>query len=516
MIASLKAQAFSDWYLFVADDGSNADEKVVIREIIEKSGLPHTFFRLYPTIRFAAAQNFLFAHHESEYVAILRSGEVLVPDALQTAINTLESRNVYASVDVGCLVLRRSAILEVHPDQNLLDGMFVNESAIRVLLSTLERAGFVHEIGLVCEIRPRNNNIFYTDEERYFHYRHIIWHDFVFRTQGFFNGLILFIAHAWLSIKIFFRAPTFVVGMFVDSIHMRKALRVRRSHVHGLAIRNAIAPSRHIMAPEYDIAVVTVAHNDLYPESLLSLKKAIEATSLKVGVVIVDNASQKFHADQMVYRYIPYAHVLLREKNFGFGHSSNLGAKAVRARYYMFLNPDTLLVDEKIFEKLHQFMTLRADAGLVAPRIFYYDGRLQETCRRLPKWFVPFIQRTGLRFTDFGKRYNSSFTMADYDHEVVRDVDWVQGSAMMIDANVFHALGGWDERFFMYFEDIDLCRRVHALGKKVYYVPEVTLRHAHGKESARIPNFVKNLVQNRIARAHIVSWIKYLLKWRFR
>jgi GT2 family glycosyltransferase len=85
---------------------------------------------------------------------------------------------------------------------------------------------------------------------------------------------------------------------------------------------------------------------------------------------------------------------------------------------------------------------------------------------------------------------------------------------MFVDGALWKRLGGFDDRFWMYFEDVDLCRRVQAAGRAVRYWPGVSIRHAHGKESAKIKSFVRNLVQNKVARAHIWSWIKYELKWR--
>ena len=103
--------------------------------------------------------------------------------------------------------------------------------------------------------------------------------------------------------------------------------------------------------------------------------------------------------------------------------------------------------------------------------------------------------------------------MEDFSHDRRRMVDWVQGSAFMIDGALFDELGGFDERFWMYFEDIDLCRRSWRAGRPVYYLPDVELFHAYGKESDQGAGVVENVLKNRKARTHIMSWLKYSWKW---
>jgi GT2 family glycosyltransferase len=330
------------------------------------------------------------------------------------------------------------------------------------------------------------------------------WHLLTYRI-----GLVPAEFAKWLYWLI--RQPSFVARMMRDTRRERSFLREKRAFVKRLR-----EMPRHVSdqkKSKVDVAIIMVSHNDLNPDCLTSVKRACEASALKTQLVVVDNHSHAYRANELVDEFFPGGICLLREGDFGFGRSCNVGADAIEADYYFFLNPDTKLIQPEIIARLFTYLKDHPKVGIVGPKIFYFDGRLQETCRRFPAWYMPFVQRTALSQTAFGKRYADHFAMRDYDHETTREVDWMQGSALFMRGDVWKRLGGFDDRFFMYFEDIDLCRRTKDSGYQVIYYPDVSLQHFHGKESARISNFVKNLVYNRIARAHIISWAKYSLKW---
>lgn len=262
-----------------------------------------------------------------------------------------------------------------------------------------------------------------------------------------------------------------------------------------------------------DIAIVMVSYNDLHPSCLPTLRRAMDKTDLDVRLVVVDNASPDFDAYSYISAHMPEAHVVLRNHNNGYGKASNRGAKELNPKYYFFLNHDTWVLDTDLFDKLHSHMEAHPGTGIVAPRMRGTDGRVQDTCRRFPAWFMPFVQRTGVANTKFGQSYKDSFVMQDFDHGKLRMVDWIQGSAFMISADLFHKIGGFDDRYFMYYEDVDLCRECWERGRPVYYMPEAEVFHLYGKGSAKEGSAIKNLLTNRLARAHVTSWIKYTAKW---
>lgn len=268
-----------------------------------------------------------------------------------------------------------------------------------------------------------------------------------------------------------------------------------------------------IRKQHFDVAIVTVTANKLHEECLQSVQRLIQETSLRVVFILVDNASTAFDAHSYVKQHVPEAIVILRDQNPGFGASCNRGASEVDADYYFFLNPDTRIDDLTAVDRLYTFLKQEPKVGIVAPKILYMDGRVQETCRRFPAWYTPLAQRTSLMDEKKAQAHRAAFLMEDFAHDKRRLVDWVQGSAFMIDGKLFHELGGFDERYFMYYEDVDLCRQCWDRGRPVYYLPEAVVYHAYAKDSAKGSGMFSQLLHNRQTRAHIESWIKYSMKW---
>jgi len=264
---------------------------------------------------------------------------------------------------------------------------------------------------------------------------------------------------------------------------------------------------------KYDIVIITVTKDKIDLDCLQSVNELLRSTDLKVKFVLVDNDSKNFDAHTLVKKHIPEAVVILRDKNYGFGHSSNRGAVEIEADYYFFLNPDTKINDLNLLKQLRDFMQKYPVVGIAAPGVRYPDGRMQETCRRFPKWYSPIAQRTSFLSKDFLANHQRNFLMEDFSHDKRRMVDWVQGSAFMIDGKLFAELGGFDQRFFMYYEDTDLCRRCWQKNRPVYYLPETQLLHVYAKDSAIKGGLINGLLGNKMARVHIISWLKYTLKW---
>jgi len=244
----------------------------------------------------------------------------------------------------------------------------------------------------------------------------------------------------------------------------------------------------------------------------------MDVSTLKTTFVLVDNASTHIDAARLAHTFIENPIVVQRNRNWGFGSSCNLGAFQIpEADAYFFLNPDTSLPDACVIDKLYTFLKReRPRSGIVAPRLRYPDGSHQETCRRFPKWHTPLFQRSHwFATTAFGRRHADWFLMRDDDLTIPRMVDWVQGSTLMVDGPLFREIGGFDERYFMYFEDTDLCRRCWERGRPVYYLPHTEVIHEYGKASENgKTGMMRTFLTNRMARVHGESWMKYVWKWK--
>lgn len=258
------------------------------------------------------------------------------------------------------------------------------------------------------------------------------------------------------------------------------------------------------------ILIVNYKNKEKTRRCIESIRRA-DLAGLTHEIIMVDNNSGDGIVDEFKLKY-PEVRGLQSERNRGMGGGNNLAARGAVGEFLLILNNDTLVGKDSI-KKLLNFYQSRQDIGLVGPSLRYPDGRLQYSCLRFPGILTPLYRRTFLG--QFAKRHLDRFLYAEYDHQTAKEVDWVQGSAMLIKHSLFEELSGFDERFFMYFEDIDLCRRVWQTGWKVFYYPESAMIHDHTRASANDRWYIAPFI-NRLSQIHLASWIKYFIKWKFK
>jgi O-antigen biosynthesis protein len=229
------------------------------------------------------------------------------------------------------------------------------------------------------------------------------------------------------------------------------------------------------------IVIVNFKVADYLKRTLLSLREADLYD--RSEVIVVDNASHDDSQARITAEFPEVAWVGLKN-NIGFGKACNVGAKGGRGEFLLFLNPDTL-VSKNTLRACAEFFASHPGAGIMGPKILNADGSLQPGCRRsFPSPLVAFYRLAGLsklfpKSRRFGK-YNLSYL----DPDALAEVDAVSGSFMFMPARLFRDIGGFDERFFMYGEDLDLCCRVREKGYSVWYNPATTIIHFKGRSAA--------------------------------
>lgn len=267
----------------------------------------------------------------------------------------------------------------------------------------------------------------------------------------------------------------------------------------------------------FDIAITIVNYKmaEEIRQLLESLKQDLVGSSLRVQVIVVDNTPDD-GTWLMLKNIFPEAKYLPQDYNLGFGRAQNVGLAAAEAKYYFILNPDVVFEPGgRILEKMFQFMEANPRVGMAAPKLLNSDGTLQYSCFRFPFFWMPLFRRSSLgQRRGFSRRVNK-FLMKEYNHEGERPVDWVMGSAMFARGEALQQVGNFDERYFMYFEDCDLCRRFWQAHWPIYYLGGIKIRHRLGKGSAKVPGFLRSMLKNQLTRIHISSWLKYMWKWRF-
>lgn len=217
------------------------------------------------------------------------------------------------------------------------------------------------------------------------------------------------------------------------------------------------------------ISVVIVAYNsqDFLERCIKSILKFLPKNG---EVLVVDNASTE-NTSKILQKFGLKIKLIKSEENLGFGKGNNLAVEQARGEYLFFLNPDTELVGST-FEPLMDFYAKTKNIGIMAPKLIMPNGQTQPLVKELPTVWGAFNEYV------LGVKNSYSEYAPQTDQPV--EVGMVYGAAMLIKKELFDSVGGFDEKYFMYYEDADLCRKVSKLGKKVYYFPGVVIKHIVG------------------------------------
>lgn len=239
--------------------------------------------------------------------------------------------------------------------------------------------------------------------------------------------------------------------------------------------------------------------------------KGIRAVEPKLAyeIIVVDNASGD-GTPAMMRENFPEITFVSSDKNLGYAKGNNLGIKKSTGRYVMIMNPDIVVFDG-VLEKLVQFMDGRPNVGIVGPKLLNPDKSLQYSCYRFPDFWEPVYRRTPLGKIGRVKRKLDYYLMKDFDHGSTKEVDWLLGGCLLIRRKSLDEVGFLDERYFAYFDDVDLCRSMWQKHWKVVYYPEVSVIHFHRRESAE-GNWLTGIFK-KVTRIHMTSWLQYFRKW---
>ncbi|RMD58904.1 glycosyltransferase family 2 protein [Candidatus Parcubacteria bacterium] len=265
---------------------------------------------------------------------------------------------------------------------------------------------------------------------------------------------------------------------------------------------------------DINVVIVNYKMRSDIERCLSGLLADLEESRLKAAVQVMDNSKNVDGVKELIKTKYPSVYYYDCGGNIGFGKAQNIGLKRVEAKFYLPLNPDIVFPARKMaLRRLVDYLENNPQVGVVAPKLFNSDGSLQYSCCRFPLFLDQIARRLELNrcFSYFQKRVDY-YLMKDFNHQDSVPVDWVIGSFMLIRQEAALKVGFFDERFFMYFEDCDLCRRMWRSGWEVHYVAEVALIHGHRRDSAQF-NPLFSLLANPVARIHLKSWWQYFRKW---
>jgi asparagine synthase (glutamine-hydrolysing) len=225
--------------------------------------------------------------------------------------------------------------------------------------------------------------------------------------------------------------------------------------------------------PELSIVIVNWNTRDILRDCLASIRRHMDGVSYET--LVVDNASSDGSAD-MVATEFPEVRLLRNETNTGFGRANNQAMRAARGRWFLLLNSDTELLDSSVPELLQRVKQL-PDLGAAHCKMLLPDDRVQHSTGRFASLRLSLLEDLGLYKLLPRERRADVLLNGYWDHEDERDVDWISGAFMLLPREVFEKTGGFDERLFMYGEDVEWCQRIRANGWRIRHFPQAVIRH---------------------------------------
>lgn len=238
-----------------------------------------------------------------------------------------------------------------------------------------------------------------------------------------------------------------------------------------------------MLPPDLSVCIVNWNTREDLHEAIRSVIN--DRSRLVLEVVVLDNASTDGSA-QLVRTQFPEVMLLESTENTGFARGYNRAVAATSGRYILILNPDTV-VHSNALVHLVQFLDAQPEVGVAGPRLLNSDGSLQFSCRRFPTLWAAAFRNTVIGRLFPGNHFTRDYLMQDWDHRAPRAVDWVSGAALCVRRQAWEQVGGFDEGFFMYAEDMDWCLRARQSGWDIYYLPTAVITHHIGRSSDQRP-----------------------------
>ena len=228
-----------------------------------------------------------------------------------------------------------------------------------------------------------------------------------------------------------------------------------------------------------DVVIVNYRSYEELSRCLTCLEPARHAVA---RVTVIDHESDAPAGSRIRTQY-PWVDFVGCDTNEGFATGVNLGARRGSSPFLLLLNPDCI-ADREAIEQLAGYGATRPDAAVIGPRILNPDGSIQGSARRFPGWSTFIAGRSSWLTRTFPRNPLSRWNLpALADVSSPTDVDWVSGACMLVRRSAFESVAGMDERFFLYWEDADLCKRLAARGLRTVYFPFATIQHAGGRSS---------------------------------
>ncbi len=234
-----------------------------------------------------------------------------------------------------------------------------------------------------------------------------------------------------------------------------------------------------------DLSVVIVSWNvrELLSACLDSCLKPTDSAKLNLELIVVDSASSD-GTGAFIAEHYPQVKLLAQDRNVGFTAGNNIGLRIASGRHVLLLNPDTLVLGDALSQMV-AYLDAHLTTGAIGPQTRNPDGSIQSTRRRFPTVMTGVFESSWLqRFAP--RRLLARYYATDIADDVTAEVDWVQGSALMVRREVYLQVGGLDEAFMMFSEEMDWCKRIKAAGWGVSYLGNAHIIHYGGQSTEQV------------------------------
>ena len=273
------------------------------------------------------------------------------------------------------------------------------------------------------------------------------------------------------------------------------------------------SPRSEVSQPDLTVSIVSYCVAERIKPCLETALSGAPRHQLQV--IVVDNASTDTSPQLLASMAEELGfELILNDENLGFAAANNQALARAQGRYFMLLNPDTEVVADGL-SRLVDAMDADDGIGAIGPQLLDETGVVTASCRRLPNlersfWHLSYLDKLFPRLPRL-----RDYMMSDFDHQSSRDVDQPQGAALMLRAAVIDEIGPLDERFFLYYEEVDWCSRVADAGYRIRFFSDAQVRHAAGSSADKvwgraIHHFFESMV--RYHRKNHGLWIALFLK----
>ncbi|GAB4289329.1 MAG: glycosyltransferase family 2 protein [Myxococcota bacterium] len=233
-----------------------------------------------------------------------------------------------------------------------------------------------------------------------------------------------------------------------------------------------------------DISVVIVNYNTEKEIGLALESLRQHSAGVKTEVIVVDNSSQDGSVEYIEATF-PETRLIKNPENRGFATANNQGFALAKAPFILMLNPDAYLVDDSTLKTMLDFMKAHPDSAAVAPNLIYPDGSWQHSLRKFPTPLRILCAQLALDKFIRGVPHLTDYYLPESEHKETREADQPMGACLLLRKSVLDEIGCLDERFFVYFEEVDWLKRAKEAGYKIYFLGDATVAHIANTASNR-------------------------------